>query len=118
MATRITKKQKAFADNYLDTGNATKAVLRVYDTNDDNTAAAIGSQNLRKLNVIDYLNLNAKAVASNMLKLAMEAKSEMAQINAGKDVLDRSGYKPTDKHLIEGNFTLEQLFKKTKDNEQ
>jgi hypothetical protein len=52
-----------------------------------------------------------------MHKLAKKAKSENVQVIASKDILDRAGYKATDKLLISGNFTLEQLFKKSKDNE-
>ena len=53
---QITYKQRNFAQKYIEhNGNATQAALAVYDTDDDNTAHAIGSQNLRKLTVRDEI---------------------------------------------------------------
>lgn len=97
MSRNITKKQKIFADEYLDTGNGTQSALKAYNTNDYNTASVISSENLEKPKIIRYLEDNAGAVASNMIRLALKAKNEQVQVNAGKDVLDRAGYKPTEK---------------------
>ncbi len=100
----LTKKQKIFADAFLDTGNGTQSALKAYDTTDAGVASVISADNLKKPSVIQYLEDNANDVASNMVRLALHAESEMAQIHAGKDVLDRAGYKPVDKsetiHLV------------------
>ena len=46
MSEELTKKQKAFADNYIETGNATESVIEAgYDVKDENSAAVIGSEN-------------------------------------------------------------------------
>lgn len=45
---RLTKKEKGFVKDYLETGNGTQSALKNYDTEDENTAAVIASENLRK----------------------------------------------------------------------
>lgn len=95
--TKLTKKQEEFAIEYLETGNGTQSALKAYDTEDPNTANQIAVENLRKPTVIQYLQENASAVSSNMVRLALNAESEQVQVSAGKDVLDRAGYKPVDK---------------------
>ncbi len=97
MSERLTKKEKGLADDYLETGNGTQSALNHYDTTNPDTAAVIASRTLRKDKVIAYLEENAEKVASNMIKLALSAESEQVQVAAGKDVLDRSGYKPVEK---------------------
>lgn len=44
-----TPKEKAFAREYIKTGNATEAASRVYDTKSRDSARNIGSQNVAKL---------------------------------------------------------------------
>lgn len=51
MARGLTKKQKGFVKEYIKTGNGRKAVLKNYDTTDDNVAGAIASENLTKPNI-------------------------------------------------------------------
>ena len=48
---KLTPKQKAFVSEYLKSGNATEAARKAGYKGSDNILAAIGSQNLRKLNV-------------------------------------------------------------------
>lgn len=94
---KLTKKQKGFADDYLDTGNGTLSAKRNYDVANEHVAAVIAAENLKKPEIRAYLEQNASAVASNMVRLALGAKKESDQIAAGKDVLDRAGYKPVEK---------------------
>lgn len=55
MASKLTKKQREFVKEYVDTGNGTKAALEVYDTDSINTASSIASENLRKPNIINAI---------------------------------------------------------------
>ena len=55
MTKRLTLKQKTFAHEYISSGNATKAALVAYDTDSPTTAQVIGSQNLSKLMVCEYV---------------------------------------------------------------
>ena len=93
----LTKKQAEFVKEYLDTGNGVQSALKAYDTEDDSTAGNIASENLKKPKILEYLESVADKVASNMYHLALNAESEQVQLGAGKDILDRAGYKPVDK---------------------
>lgn len=45
---RLTKKQKGFVKDYVETENGTQAALKNYDTNDYKTASVIAAENLDK----------------------------------------------------------------------
>ena len=45
----LTLKQRKWIKEYIETGNATEAAMRVYDVKDRESANAIGSENLAKL---------------------------------------------------------------------
>lgn len=94
---RLTKKQKEFADKYLETGNATQSALEAYDTDDPNTAGVIGHENLRKPKIIAFFEEKADTVANNIYRLALAAENENVQLRAGQDILDRAGYKPIER---------------------
>lgn len=57
---RLTKKQRMFLQEYIKTGNGTKAALMAYDTDDYAVAAAIASENLKLLKqpIKTYLEAN------------------------------------------------------------
>lgn len=93
----LTKKQKGFVKDYIDTGNGTQSALNNYDTNDYNTAAVIASQNLNKLKVREAIESHAPAAQSMVFKLSQEAEAEGVRLSASKDILDRAGFKPIDK---------------------
>lgn len=48
MATKLTKKEKGFVKDYLETGNGVQSALANYDTEDYHTAGAIAHENLKK----------------------------------------------------------------------
>lgn len=97
----LTKKQKMFADSYLETGNATRAVKEAgYNIKNDGVASTIGSENIRKVNIKDYLISKADAAASMIFELSQSAKTESVRLSASKDILDRAGLKPTEKKDI------------------
>ena len=115
MSRQITKKQKDWVNEYLKSGNKTQAALKTYNTMDYKTASVIGSDNFEKPRVVEFMQSVAQEMADHMHHLAKKAKSENVQALATKDLLDRAGYKPTDKMQITGNFTLESVFKKSKE---
>lgn len=55
MSEDLTIKQRKWIKLYLKYGNATKAAREVYDCANDDSAAVIGYENLRKLNYQDFL---------------------------------------------------------------
>jgi phage terminase small subunit len=96
----MTPKQKKFADEYLETGNGTEAALKTYNTVSENTAAVIASENIRKPKIQEYLSSKAERAAQVIFELLESAQNETVRLNAGKDILDRAGYKPLDKSDI------------------
>jgi phage terminase small subunit len=92
MITKLTQKQNRFAKEYLDTGNATEAADRAYKPKKRATARAIGSENLTKPNIRDYLSEKAENAASMVYVLSQKAESEAVRLSACKDILDRAGY--------------------------
>jgi hypothetical protein len=63
----LTLKQRRFIKFYLKSGNGTEAALKAYDTTDRVTAAAIASQNLRKLREPVKMLMEAKGLSLGRL---------------------------------------------------
>ncbi len=94
---KLTKKQRGFANDYIDSGNGTQAALRNYDTDNPEVAKVIASENLTKPNVRQYIESKAEKAAEIVFSLATGAENETVKLNASKDILDRAGYKPVEK---------------------
>lgn len=92
----LTEKEKKFADAYLETGNGTQSALKTYNTTSYTMAAVIASKNIKKDKVRKYLESKAEVASSVIFDLCQHAQSEAVKLGAGKDILDRAGYKPTD----------------------
>lgn len=75
---QLTFKQRAWIDEYLKTGNATKAALKVYDTDDYKTASVIASENIAKLSY-DWL-MDVAGISDDRLLKKLQAKLD-AQSN-------------------------------------
>ena len=97
MSKRLSPKQKGFVRDYLETGNATEAAVRNYNAKDRDTASSIGAENLGKPQIQALIDSFASRAASNIQKLADNAENESVKLNANKDMLDRSGFKPIDR---------------------
>ncbi len=97
MSRQLTKKQKIFANEYKETGNATQSALKAYNTTSKDCAKSIGSRTLEKPNVQEYLKSNQEVYLSRMDKLSEKAKQEGIRYQATKDLLDRSGLKPKER---------------------
>lgn len=93
---RLTKKQKDFADGYINTGNGVQSALQAYDTEDYGTAAIIAHENLQKPKVKEYLESNAGRAAEIVFELAETSEVDSVRLNAAKDILDRTGHKVPD----------------------
>lgn len=76
---RLTNKQRAFIEHYLETWNATEAARRAGYEGNDVTLATVGYQNVRKLQI-------AEAIKQRLAEKAMgadEALSRLAVIARG-----------------------------------
>lgn len=70
---KLTKKQRKFVNEYADTGNGTQSALKAYNTEDNNTAKSIASENLTKpaireeLAILGFNTNTAKRVVGEIL---------------------------------------------------
>ena len=96
MSEKLTKKEKDFADEYLETGNGTQSVLQAYDTERTDTAGTIAHRNLKKDKIRQYLLDNASSAVSRITELSISAENESVRLHANKDILDRAGLKPVE----------------------
>lgn len=99
MARRLTKKQKEFADKYVDTGNATKSALQAYDTEDYQTAATIANENMKKPEIVAYMENHADRARSIIADLAENAQNENVKLQAAREILDRTEGKPVQRQI-------------------
>lgn len=66
----LTKKQKGFVKDYVETGNGTEAALNNYDIegkNKENVAASIASENLTKPNIVKAIESIAERIPDDLL---------------------------------------------------
>lgn len=100
---KLTWKQKKFADHYIVSGNATQSALKVYGKEKKplvyQTAHSLGSENLSKPTVMEYIQSKAQDCAENIYELAKTAQNENVRLNASKDVLDRAGFKAIERSI-------------------
>lgn len=79
---KLTEKQKRFADEYIKLGNATQAAIKAGYSN--KTANRIGSENLSKLVVRDYIDERMQAIENNRIMTAKEAVELLTGIGRGE----------------------------------
>lgn len=115
---KLTMKQKAFADALIENkGNGTKAALLAYDTTDKVTAGSISHENLRKPQVIAYLDNKWAKAGSNIEKIANDPKvSANTRLDANKYIYDHAHGKATQK--VEGGLDVNLTIKVVKYGEQ
>lgn len=113
---KITRKQKRFVKEYLDTGNATEAAARVYDVKNRRVANAVGNENLAKPSLQALIEAAAEGAFAQIEILSRTAEAEPVRLNASKDILDRAGFKPVDKQDVRvAGVSLSELFESSKD---
>jgi phage terminase small subunit len=113
----LTDKQKAFVYEYMKSKNATRAAVAAGYS--EKTAYSIGSELLKKPEVAEFLAQQEAELKRDLrerfaeeAEMAFETVVKIAQgisppgvkkpsartvLDAAKDLLDRAGYKPTDK---------------------
>jgi phage terminase small subunit len=94
---QLTKKQQTFVNEYIETGNGTLAAKKAYDIRpeDDNTAASVASENLRKPKIQDALE---KALPDEMLNRihleGLHATKEIYKNNNETGQIEHVGTEP------------------------
>ena len=89
----LTRKQRVFADEYINSGNASLAVKKAYNVKNNQTARSMGSENLTKPNIREYIEEQAIDAMSRIVELSINATSEGVRLRANQDIVDRGGYK-------------------------
>lgn len=120
MSERLTKKEKGFANDFLDTGNGVQSALNNYDTESYSTAGVIAHENLKKPKIQAYLLDKAEVAVGIVFEIATAGENDNVKLSAAKDILDRAGFKPTEKSVntslnlnLNVNSDLENLIAET-----
>lgn len=79
---KLTPKQKAFADYYIETGNATESATRAGYSK--KTAAVIGAENLIKPNIKNYIEERMKQLEDERIAKADEVLKYLTAAMRGK----------------------------------
>ena len=83
MKRKLTPKQQKFADNYIETGNATQSAIDAGYSK--RTAQVIGAENLLKPMVKTYIAEQMKEIESNKIMDAEEALRLLTSIARGEE---------------------------------
>jgi phage terminase small subunit len=112
----LTDLQAAFARAYVQNGNGNASQAARDAGYSESSAAVIGYRLLRDEGVIAYIHqltlkllaVHAPVALSTQLKLMVSARSEFVKQKASADILDRTGFKPVDRHqhLVAGSVTV------------
>lgn len=84
MKRKLTPKQRKFADEYIESGNAAEAARKAGYS--ESTARTIGQQNLTKLDIKKYIEERMKQIASDKIMNAQEALELITRIANGEEL--------------------------------
>ncbi len=95
-ATKLTRKQKAWADTYIANPKAplTDIARQTYNVTEASTASEISRQNLKKPEIQIYLESHIDKAKSRIIQLIDSDREDIA-LRASQDVIDRTHGKPT-----------------------
>lgn len=69
---KLTEKQKAFADYYIESLNAVESYMRAYDTGNYKVAGVEGSRNLEKPKIKEYINERLQKASNDRIATIQE----------------------------------------------
>ena len=83
MDKKLTPKQRAFCDYYIETGNATEAAIKAgYNKK---TARQIGSMNLTKVDIKAYIEERLKEIESKRIADGKEVLEYLSKVMRGEE---------------------------------
>lgn len=103
---KLTRKQKAFADELINNPkqSATKAVLKTYNVTKASTAGVVANENLKKPSIIKYLELHSDKAEEAIITVLNNAISQTDSVgwqrlakDTADSILDRVHGKATQK---------------------
>ena len=77
---KLTEKQKAFCDYYIESLNATESYKKAYGCNNDATARTEGSKNLAKPNIKNYIDERMKEIEDKRIAKAEEVLEYLTKV--------------------------------------
>lgn len=80
---KLTPKQQAFADYYIETGNATESAVKAGYSK--KTAKEIGCENLTKPNIKNYIDERMKAMNDKRIAKAEEVLQYLTRVLRGEE---------------------------------
>lgn len=86
----LTPKQKAFADYYIETGNATEAARRAGYKGNTKTLTVVASQNLAKHSISEYIAEKVNPIEEKRIATAEEVMQFFSDVMNGR-VKDQFG---------------------------
>jgi phage terminase small subunit len=98
---KLTKKEKGFVKDYVKTGHGTQSALNNYDTDDENVAGVIASENLRKPKIQEAIKSIAERIPDELLeKVHLEGLNASERIIRDGEVLaEKPDYAVRHKYL-------------------
>lgn len=78
---KLTEKQKRFADEYIQSGNATQSAIKAGYSK--KTAAVIATENLIKPNIKSYIDERMRTIENNRIMTAKEAVEFLTSVVRG-----------------------------------
>lgn len=81
---KLTAKQKKFADNYIETGNATQSAIDAGYSK--KTAKSVGSENLTKPDIKTYIAEKMREIESDRIMGAQEALEFLTNVVRGEEL--------------------------------
>ena len=106
---KLTKKQTALVDTLVAKGCTLKQAAPLAGYAEGESGRVTACRTMKLPHVQQYMmqrmneefGLAATLAAGTVRRLAVGAKSEYVQLEASKDLLDRAGYKPIDRSLVQ-----------------
>jgi phage terminase small subunit len=83
MSKKLTPKQKKFADNYIESGNATQSAIKAGYSK--KTAKSVGSENLTKPDIKAYIDKKMREIESDRIMGAQEALEFLTNVVRGEE---------------------------------
>jgi hypothetical protein len=108
----FTDKMKKWADIYMETGSLQKASIEAYniDMTDEQKgkdyANSLACVNRKKPEIMRYIESVTQRAAKTVVFLCENAENESIRLRAAQDILDRVGFKPTERLEIDDKREL------------
>ena len=85
LSQKLTLKQKAFCDYYIESNNATESYKKAYSCKSSRTAEVNGCKLLINTKIEDYINQRIKKIENNRIASATEVLEYLTRVMRGEE---------------------------------